>query len=726
MGFSNRKGIAMAGGFKLQAEVPLDVRNKVDTITERDELVTINAAWEGMHVYVSDTKKTYEYKGNKTWEEVLTGSRYTHPTYTSRAAGLYKVTVDGTGHVSAATAVTKADITALGIPGSNTDTTYTLVTSAEPGLMSSADKVKLDGIAKNANNFTYTHPSYTARTSGLYKIVVDGTGHISDVAAVTKADITALGIPGSNTDTTYNNFKGASSSANGTNGLVPMPYAGNQSQYLRGDGTWATPTNTTYGVATTSKDGLMSTSDKSKLDGIASGANKYTHPTYTSRAAGLYKVTVDGTGHVSAATAVTKADITALGIPAQDTVVTYGVVTASANGLMTSTDKAKLDGIASGANKYVHPTYAEKGLGLYKLQIDVTGHAKSAVAVAKSDITALGIPAQDTTYSTGTASTSGLTKLYTGTGTATDGTMTQNAINTALNNKLSLSGGKLTGKLVKSAGQSVYDTRATAGTAGYVLLCTLGITENYMNEPIEFTITRRSDQSATRISIAFVSVDNKDPGLSVFKVFGGTNDIWMYKSAASTWQLYVHKTEGYDNIGVLEYYHPDYMKGVTVTWGSTQVSAVPSGAVRASWGYIVGSSTNVIDSNNSTATTFAYSKTALGYGDYSWLAGWNGYELRAVDKNQFTAKSTKVTTTITASKWTGSGPYTNTITVSGVTTTNNVEVLVPSTITTAQAEAWMNAGILCGSQAANSITLKAYGDKPSIDIPIECIIRKDI
>lgn len=48
--------------------------------------------------------------------------------------------------------------------------------------------------------------------------------------------------------------------------------------------------------------------------------NKYTHPTYTSKPADLYKVIVDGTGHVSAATNVEKSDITALGIPAQDTV----------------------------------------------------------------------------------------------------------------------------------------------------------------------------------------------------------------------------------------------------------------------------------------------------------------------------------------------------------------------------------------------------------------------
>ena len=526
MGFSNRKGIAMAGSFKLQAEVPLDVRSRVDTITERDELVTINAAWEGMHVYVGETKKAYEYKGNKTWEEVLTGNRYVHPKYTKRDSGLYKIVVDDTGHISDVSSVTKSDITALGIPGSNTDTTYTLVTATDPGLMSSADKVKLDGIAKNANNFTYTHPSYTPKTSGLYKIVVDDTGHISDTAAVTKSDITALGIPGSNTDTTYDNFKGATSENNGTNGLVPAPYSGNQSQFLRGDATWATPPDTTYGIATTSKDGLMSTADKTKLDGIASEANKYVHPTYNAKASGLYKITVDGTGHISGAIAVTKADITGLGIPGQDTVVTYGEATTTANGLMTAVDKTKLDGIASGANKYVHPTYPEKGLGLYKVQVDVNGHIKSAVAIGKDDITALGIPGQDTntTYTVGTESYSGTTKLYAKIGSAIDGTLTQ----------------------------------------------------------------------------------------------------------------------------------------------------------------------------------------------------------KAIDDN-YTGKSAKVNATLLASGWSGTtSPYTNTITISGVTATNNVEVLIPSTITAAQAESWMAAGILCGSQDTDSITLKAYGDKPSIDIPIECIIRKDI
>lgn len=111
--------------------------------------------------------------------------------------------------------------------------------------------------------------------------------------------------------------------------------------------------NTTYGVATSSANGLMSASDKAKLDGIAAGANKYTHPAYTAKSSGLYKVTVDGTGHVSAATAVTKADITALGIPGQDTNTTYSDATTSAHGLMTAADKSKLNGIASGATKNV-------------------------------------------------------------------------------------------------------------------------------------------------------------------------------------------------------------------------------------------------------------------------------------------------------------------------------------------------------------------------------------
>lgn len=96
--------------------------------------------------------------------------------------------------------------------------------------------------------------------------------------------------------------------------------------------------------------------EKTKLAGIAANANAYTHPAYTSKAAGLYKVSVDATGHVSAATAVAKADITELGIPAQDTVYTHPethsadmIADGTTNKAYTTAEKNKLAGIATGA-----------------------------------------------------------------------------------------------------------------------------------------------------------------------------------------------------------------------------------------------------------------------------------------------------------------------------------------------------------------------------------------
>ena len=85
------------------------------------------------------------------------------------------------------------------------------------------------------------------------------------------------------------------------------------------------------------------TAEKTKLAGIAEGANKYVHPSYTAKTSGLYKVTVDATGHVSAVAAVTKDDITALGIPGSDT--KYGNATTTNAGLMSAADKSKLDGM---------------------------------------------------------------------------------------------------------------------------------------------------------------------------------------------------------------------------------------------------------------------------------------------------------------------------------------------------------------------------------------------
>lgn len=151
-------------------------------------------------------------------------NKYVHPTQTAHASGLYKIATDETGHVSDAAAVAKEDLTALGLVDENT--TYDPATGTAAGLMSSEDKMKLDGIEQGAN--AYTHPGYADHASGLYKVAVDASGHVSDAVSVTKEDITGLGVPGQDTN---------------------------------------------YEDATQSAHGLMTAADKTKLDGVATGAD---------------------------------------------------------------------------------------------------------------------------------------------------------------------------------------------------------------------------------------------------------------------------------------------------------------------------------------------------------------------------------------------------------------------------------------------------------------------
>ena len=89
-------------------------------------------------------------------------------------------------------------------------------------------------------------------------------------------------------------------------------------------------------VATTDTNGLMTATDKAKLDGIAEGANNYV----------LSVASATELGGVKVGTNLTITD----GIlSAQDTI--YNIVDFTTNGLMSSTDKIKLDGIETGANK---------------------------------------------------------------------------------------------------------------------------------------------------------------------------------------------------------------------------------------------------------------------------------------------------------------------------------------------------------------------------------------
>lgn len=88
--------------------------------------------------------------------------------------------------------------------------------------------------------------------------------------------------------------------------------------------------------------------------------------------------------------------------------------------------------------------------------------------------------------------------------------------------------------------------------------------------------------------------------------------------------------------------------------------------------------------------------------------------------------STKVNTTLSASGWSTEKKYT--VSNANITATSAVELLPRENngITQAQLEALSGAMIVGGAQAAGSIQLVALGDKPTTDIPVTLIIRRDL
>lgn len=88
--------------------------------------------------------------------------------------------------------------------------------------------------------------------------------------------------------------------------------------------------------------------------------------------------------------------------------------------------------------------------------------------------------------------------------------------------------------------------------------------------------------------------------------------------------------------------------------------------------------------------------------------------------------STKVNTTLSASGWSTEKKYT--VNNANITATSAVELLPRENngITQAQMEALSGAMIVGGTQAAGSIQLVALGDKPTTDIPVTLIIRRDL
>lgn len=155
-------------------------------------------------------------------------------------------------------------ISALGYTPSASDTTYGNATTTSSGLMSSTDKVKLNGIADNANYYIHpsTHPA--SMISGLANVAK--TGSYNDLT--NKPTIPAAVIVDDTLD------------ANSTNAVQNKVVYGMGQKFFNQISALAAVARTgsysdltgTPGNATASAAGLMSAADKSKLDGISSDA----------------------------------------------------------------------------------------------------------------------------------------------------------------------------------------------------------------------------------------------------------------------------------------------------------------------------------------------------------------------------------------------------------------------------------------------------------------------
>lgn len=272
-------------------------------------------------VYFSNgkpVKTTYTLAKSVPSNAVFTDTKYTHPSYTAQDSGLYKVTVDSTGHVSSVEEVVKSDITALGIPASDTNTHYTsknvvnssststsntttaltngnvYLISVENGAVTSAHKITGSGattvttdssgnIVISSTDTKYTHPT----TSGNKHIPSGGS---SGKILRWSADGTAVWGADNNTDTKVNVTLGTTTKA-----------------YLLGTST--KPTSTATGVTAISDTGvyldttagkLTATTFSGALSGNASTATKLATARTISLGSGLQgSTTFDGSANVT-------------------------------------------------------------------------------------------------------------------------------------------------------------------------------------------------------------------------------------------------------------------------------------------------------------------------------------------------------------------------------------------------------------------------------------------
>ena len=149
-----------------------------------------------------------------------------------------------------------------------------------------------------------------------------------------------------------------------------------------------------------------------------------------------------------------------------------------------------------------------------------------------------------------------------------NGLVTFNGLNTDLQNTIN-----------NKANVSYLNFSSGGNTKGFFKIATLQVKQNYANQNIIFGVNHR-EHGYTECRIRFSNAGNTDPGMGSFKQTGTPARAWrIIKTATSTWDLYLAKTDVWDSGRVAKFDNP-YGKNMLITWSGASAD-LPEGALVA-------------------------------------------------------------------------------------------------------------------------------------------------